>query len=138
MLRKKATLLALIGFVTGALIGIGFCLAKGSDLQGILLSILLGGVYGAVACGSSIVYDIEKWSIARATATHSLFVFSLYILISFTVGWFRLDDPIFWIVIAIMAAAYILIWLIQYLAYKRTIRKMNNELARMKSRADED
>ena len=138
MLWKKATILALIGFVIGVLIGVGFTRGNGSGLREALPHLLLGGIYGAVACGSSIVYDIEKWSIARATATHFLFVFSLYFLIVFTMGWFRLDDPIFWIVIAVMVVAYILIWLFQYLVYKRKIREMNNDLARMKSRTDKD
>ncbi|MBO7662463.1 MAG: DUF3021 domain-containing protein [Clostridia bacterium] len=138
MLWKKATLSALIGFVIGVLIGVGFMQGDLSGLREALPHLLLGGIYGAVACGSSVVYDTEKWSIARATATHFLFVFSLYLLIVFTMDWFRLGDPVFWIVIAVMVMAYILIWLFQYLVYKRKIREMNNDLARMKSRADKN
>jgi hypothetical protein len=48
-------------------------------------------------------------------------------------GWFKLDDPVFWIVVAAMAAAYVLIWLVQYLSYRRTIRKMNENLEKMKA-----
>lgn len=135
---KKATLSALTGFIVGAIIGIGFLLGNWPGLREALPHLLLGGIYGAVACGSSIVYDIEKWSIARATATHFLFVFALYFLIVITMDWFRLDDPGFWILIAAMAVVYILIWLFQCLAYKRKIREMNNDLARMKSMEDED
>ena len=137
---KKATLFALIGFIIGALIGIGFLLAdrERPGLMEALPHILVGGVYGAVAMGSSIVYDIESWSIARATVTHFLACFGLYFLIVITMGWFRLDDPTFWMVIALMVIAYVLIWLFQYLSYKRTIRKMNQELVHMKSKAGKE
>lgn len=139
-MRKKATLLILIGFITGAAIGILFTLARSSEglKASDLPQFLLGGIYGAVAMGSSLVYDIEKWSIARATATHFLLVFALYFLLVTAMGWFRLDDPVFWIVISVMVIAYVLIWLFQYLAYKRKIQAMNEELKKWKSRENAD
>ena len=136
MLWKKATLFSLIGFGIGALVGICFLLGDWPGLKEALPHLFLGGVYGAAAMGSSIVYDIEKWSIARATATHFLFVFALYFLMVVTMGWFRLNDSVFWIVIGAMLLAYVLIWLFQYLSCKRKIRKMNQDLIRMKSKSE--
>ena len=49
-------------------------------------------------------------------------------------GWFSLSDPVFWIVVGTMVAVYILIWLLQYLSYRRQIREMNDELIKWKSR----
>lgn len=133
MLWKKTMLLGLAGFVLGALICIGFMLASSSEgLKAAFPNLLLSGIYGAVAMGSSIVYDIEKWSIARATATHFLLVFALYFLLVISMGWFSLSDPVFWIVVGAMVAGYILIWLLQYLSYKRQIREMNDELKKLK------
>ena len=134
MLWKKATLLGLAGFVLGVLTGIGFMLARSSEgLKAAFPNLLLSGIYSAVVTGSSIVYDIEEWSIARATATHFLLSFSLYFLLALSMGWFRLDDPVFWIVIAVMVVIYVLIWLFQYLSYKRKIREMNHDLKIWKS-----
>ena len=134
MLWKKATLLGLAGFVIGAAIVICLVLLDSQPLQGAFAHIVTGGIYGAVAMGSSVVYSIEKWSIARATATHFLLVFALYFLLVISMGWFRLSDPVFWIVVGTMVAVYILIWLIQYLSYRRQIREMNDELIKWKSR----
>ena len=134
MLWKKATLLGLAGFALGVLTGIGFMLARSSEgLKAAFPNLLLSGIYSAVVTGSSIVYDIEEWSIARATATHFLLSFSLYFLLVLSMGWFRLDDPVFWIVIAVMVVIYVLIWLFQYLSYKRKIREMNHDLKIWKS-----
>ncbi len=134
MLWKKATLLSLAGFVIGAAIVICLVLLDSQPLQGAFAHIVIGGIYGAVAMGSSVVYGIEKWSIARATATHFLLVFALYFLLVISMGWFSLSDPVFWIVVGAMVAGYILIWLLQYLSYKRQIREMNDELIKWKSR----
>ena len=134
MLWKKATLLGLAGFVLGVLTGIGFMLARSSEgLKAAFPNLLLSGIYSAVVTGSSIVYDIEEWSIARATVTHFLLSFSLYFLLVLSMGWFRLDDPVFWIVIAVMVVIYVLIWLFQYLSYRRKIREMNHDLKIWKS-----
>ena len=114
MLWKKATLLGLTGFVLGIMIWAGFALTGGSSegLGDAFPHLLLGGLYGAVAMGGSVAYDVEKWSIARATATHFLLMFGLYCLLVLSMGWFRIEDPVFWIVIAVMAVGYILIWLL--------------------------
>ena len=133
MLWKKATLLGLAGFVIGAAIVICLVLLDSQPLQGAFAHIVISGIYGAVAMGSSIVYDVEKWSITRATATHFLLVFALYFLLVISMGWFSLSDPVFWIVVGTMVAVYILIWLIQYLSYRRQIREMNDELIKWKS-----
>ena len=132
MLWKKATLLGLAGFVIGSLIGICFILAGSYSFREALPHILLGGIYGGAAMSSSIVYDIEKWSITRATATHFVLVFALFFLLVITMGWFSLDTPVFWIVVGAMAAGYVLIWLIQYLSCRRQVRKMNDELKKWK------
>ena len=134
MLWKKATLLGLAGFVIGAAIVICLVLLDSQPLQGAFAHIVIGGIYGAVAMGSSVVYGIEKWSIARATATHFLLVFALYFFLVISMGWFSLSDPVFWIVVGAMVAGYILIWLLQYLSYRRQIREMNDELIKWKSR----
>ena len=135
MLWKKAFLLGLGGFVCGALIGVAFGLFGSPDSGGLTLpNVLMGGFYGAVAMGSSVIYEIEKWSVARATATHFLLAFGLYILLVLSLGWFRIDDPVFWIVIAAMVAVYVLIWGIQYLAYSRKVRTMNKKLEKIRSR----
>ena len=136
MLFKKAIVLGSVGFVIGAMISAGFGLMYGAteSIREVLPHLFPGGLYGAVAMGSTVFYDIEKWSIARATATHFLLVVGLYCVLVFTMGWFRIEDPVFWIVISIMVVGYILIWLFQYLSYKRKIQQMNNELQMLKAK----
>ena len=132
---KKAVLLAVLGYAVGIMIGVIIFLCNSSrSFSEALPYILLSGIPGAIAMGSTVIYDIEKWSIARATLTHFLITFFCLYLVGFALGWFRFWEPAFWIFTAAMIAAYILIWLIQYMAYKRQVRKMNEDLQKWRSR----
>ena len=131
---KKAVMLSILGYLLGVAIGvIVFLSSSEGSLAKSIPYILLSGIPGCVAMGSTVVYDIEKWSVARATVTHFLITFLCFYLLAFALGWFRFGDSLFWTITAAMVAGYIIIWLIQYLIYKRQIRKMNDNLQKRKS-----
>ena len=135
---KKAVLLGALGYAIGIVIGVVIFLCNSSrGFAEALPYILLRGIPGAVAMGSTVIYEIEKWSIARATVTHFLITFGCLYLVGFVLEWFRFGNPVFWIFTGTMLAAYFLIWLVQYLACKRKIRKMNEDLRKWKSREAE-
>ena len=131
---KKAVQLGALGYVLGAAIGVAFFLADSSEGIGKALTyILLSGIPGCVSMGSSVIYSVEKWSIARATVTHFLITFLCFYLISFALDWFRFGDSMFWMITAAMIIGYFVVWLMMYLAYKRQIRKINEGLKKIKS-----
>jgi len=137
---KKGTILALVGFLSGLAVSLFFILTGSSKglTSADLPHLLIGGIYGAVACVSSLLYEIEKWSIARITATHFLSMIILFCLVAFSMGWFTPADSVFWITIGVMAAVYILIWLFMYLSCRREIQKMNDSLEKLKSQKERD
>jgi len=130
---KKAMLLTLLGYACGCLIGLLFSLGGGHDFGEALPNILLGGIPGAIAMGTTVVYDIEKWSILRATVTHFLIVMGVNLLACFVLKWFEPWSTAFWIMIAGELIGYICIWLICYRSYSRTVRRMNSDLKKWKS-----
>ena len=75
-LKKKAIILSIAGFIAGILIGIIISLLTASseetptNLWSRLIYLLAGGIHGAIAMGSSIIYEKEDWSIAGVTITH--------------------------------------------------------------------
>lgn len=109
-------------------------LSGGSFSTGFLmLNILLSAVFGALSMGSSAVYDIEEWSILRATVTHFVIVFASFNIIALPLGWFSFGSIEYWIIHAVMIVVYFLIWLIQYLIYKHKVKELNRELEKWKS-----
>ena len=119
-MRKKAILLGLIGYVCGCVIGLFFALQNENfNIREALPSILLGGIPGAIAMGSAVIYDIEEWSLLRATATHFLVVMGVILFACFLLKWFPPWSPAFWIMLAAELIGYVIIWLIMYYCFRK-------------------
>ena len=84
-------------------------------------------IYGGIAMGSSVFYEIESWGIVRATSSHYLLTMSSFLVANYVLGWFG-TGVVLIITFVCMTVAYIIIWLIQYITYKRQIREINKEL----------
>ncbi len=84
-------------------------------------------IYGGIAMGSSVFYEIESWGIVRATSSHYLLTMSSFLVANYVLGWFG-TGVVLIITFVCMTVAYIIIWLIQYSTYKRQIREINKEL----------
>ena len=111
------------------MIGLFFALQREHFTITVALSqILLGGIPGAIACGSTVIYDIEKWSLLRATFTHFLVVIGVTFLACFVLNWFPPWSTAFWIMLAVEVIGYIIIWLMIYLRYKAEVRNLNKLL----------
>lgn len=137
-MRRKAIMLGLIGYIAGCVIGLCFALRNESfTFAGALPDILLGGIPGAIAMGSSVIYDVEKWSILRATVTHFLITMGAILIGCFVLKWFKPWSALFWIMLAAELAGYILIWLIMHQCYRAKVRKLNEMLRESREKGKE-
>ena len=89
---------------------------------------------GVVGYGGAIVYEFEDWPLFRATFTHYIVTFMTMFMISELLGWF--PHSVLLIVFIIFTAVYGLIWLTEYLVWKKQIRDMNRDLEEMLKRED--
>lgn len=71
------------------------------------------------------MYDVETWSLLRASLVHCLLVLVSYIIVGLTLRWFAADAVSILIVAGMILAAYAIIWLCMYIAWKMEMRKMN-------------
>ena len=134
-MAKKAMLLGLIGYFAGCIIGLCFSLQSESfSFADALPNILLGGIPGAIAMGTTVIYDIDKWSILRVTATHFLIVMGVTFLASFVLKWFKPWSASFWIMLAAELAGYVIVWLIMHLCYQKRVRELNRLLKERQGR----
>ncbi len=136
---KKGFVLGACGFAMGVFIGICMCAVSGGvEFTPInVFYLLVGGLYGAWAMGGSAVYDIEEWSILRCTLTHFIStLLAFYLMGTIQGGWLVIGSTVFWIVTAAFVVCYFIIWLVQYLKYKREVRIMNEELKEFKKKSD--
>lgn len=136
-LLKKSALLGTIGFALGLLVGFGFLIYHG--IQTVVTAngagwtvayMLICGAMGMVNMGTMTLYEIERWSLTRATLTHLAITLATCCGLGLFLGWFNSSTA--WIMLAAFIIAYFIIWLIIYLSYKRRVRKLNEELKHWK------
>lgn len=137
---RDGLLLGAIGFALGVLVGAAILAllihhAPGgrTDPEALIRFILFSGVYGALGMGASVVYRLERWSITRATVTHLLIALGGLYALGLAQGW--LSPSVRGMLLPTLGfiAVYFLIWLAQYLAYRREVSRMNQGVKALKS-----
>ncbi len=134
-LRNKFIIKSLIGFIIGIFIGLFFWFLNSRDYSGtaFVVHLIMSGILGLIAMGGSVAYDIESWGLLKATATHYILVMLDFIIVATLLGWVSsiLEMVVFLVGMTIIYAA---IWLFESFLWKRTIRKMNEQLKEMQER----
>ena len=140
-MRKDFLRRAGMGFPLGVFVGFFIAWASGGfgavilrqefidrfiDLPtAIIAEVLASGLYGAACFGGMAFYEVENWSLAKATALHYLLIAVLFVPIALVMQWVASVGELL-----IMAAAqfvgFFLIWLIIYLRYKAQVKELND------------
>lgn len=108
----------------------------GDPLAAFLLQTLVCMIYGAIGFGGTVIYEFEDWSIIRVTATHFSMLIVCFFITAFFLGWMSPGDVGACVVMVVMwIAAYFLVWLANYIAYKIEISKINDSLTEMKRKS---
>ena len=152
-MKKKVFKLALIGFFLGMLIGnlIAFLTRDkstqplvivspvliertGSVTAAMIVNTLLSGLLGATAWAGVIFHDPDEfdWGMTKAAIYHFLLIMAFNIPIALYCGWCPSDPVSLLIWIAIMAAAYFIVWFIMYLIHKKETAELNELVKRNK------
>ena len=129
----------LINVIISAIEGSGEVVNMYSDIHGgktitlVMLELLTGGVLGLVGNGGSVVYEIEDWSIIKATSIHFVVTMIVYTIVGLFNGWLVPKHSIINVVqYGSMIFAYFMIWLIQYLVCKKSIDDINESVNYLK------
>lgn len=133
-IKNKVMFRLLLGFTLGLIIGIIMYLAfipDGSpvDKKFLILQLIGSALLGVVGYGGAVVYDIESWSLGKATLIHYIASFTVFFIDNTILGWF--PGKIILAAFFSFTAAYVLIWFIEYLGWKKQVRQMNQTLDAM-------
>lgn len=97
----------------------------GSEIGAVTVQTVFSAIYGAAMAGASLVWQKESWSILRQTLSH----LAIISLTTFPVAWFLdwMGHSLGGVLVyfGIFLAVYFIIWLVQYLAMRSRIKKMN-------------
>ena len=100
----------------------------GSEINAVLLQTGLSALIGFGFAASSVIWQLEDWSLAKQTGIY----FLINALVMLPVAWFaRWTERSFKgiaIYFGIFVGIFIIIWGIQYLIWRQKIKKMNEKL----------
>lgn len=147
-MKKKILLRSILGFPVGIAVGylitiaISFvwadghyapCVpelaeAMGNELHAVALQALLCGLLGTGFAASSIIWEIEHWSILKQTGVYFLLISVIMMPVAYFSYWMEHSLAGFLLYFGIFVLIFILIWMIEFLFWKRAVKKMNETL----------
>jgi hypothetical protein len=105
--------------------------------RAIIMQTVLGGLFGMVSYGGTCFFDIEKWSLLRASLVHCLSILITDLIVGGILHWFSFHLISILIVSGSVILIYILIWLALYSHWKRQMREMNTLTKKYKKTIEE-
>ncbi len=101
----------------------------GNQLNATMLEMALSAVLGAAFAGTSIVWELEDWSLARQTGTYFGVTAPVMLVVAYFNDWMghSLSGLLSFFVIYMII--FVMMWLITYLVTKRRIESINREIA---------
>jgi hypothetical protein len=150
-LWRAAALRVLIGFPVGVMISTIFALVNSfvvgdgmfhpvapamlewasSGLAATFWQFILSGILGSICAGTSIIFEIDGWSLTKQTVVHFFALVVPLVSIAILCGWtgsFGFWGITFYLLSALLI--YFVIWVASYQYWKNWIRKANAQLKR--------
>ena len=151
-MKKNIILRGLLGFPIGISIGyvITICTSliwgggyyspcvpelismAGSEIYAVLLQALLCGLIGTCCAASSVIWEIEHWSIVMQTGLYFLIISVVIMPISYLLYWMEHSVAGFLQYFGIFAAIFAGIWITEFIIGKHNVDKMNQKLHKAK------
>jgi len=143
-LKKKAVILSVIGGLCGVFICFTvsqFSSGDGSENVSMgteVLYYIVSFLHGAICCGTTVIYEFESWSILRATLTHFFITLISFYCLGFIQKWLVFGSALFFIVTAAFIVCYFIIWIVNYLSYRRVVKRMNEDIEKLKTEGNSE
>jgi hypothetical protein len=97
----------------------------GGELAAVIFQAALCGVLGAAFAAASLIWEIERWSLAKQTGIYFLVVAAAMLPIAYFAGWMERTLGGFLLYFGIFVAIFVIIWAVQYWIWKSRIKRMN-------------
>ncbi len=151
-MKKKILLRSMIGFPLGIAIGyiitifISLVMGNGyyspcvpeltdlmdKEINAVILQAVLCGFLGAGCAASSVIWEIEHWGIVKQTGIYFIIVSVIMMPIAYLTYWMEHSVIGFLSYFGVFALIFIVIWIIQFIIGKHSVKKMNENLYKTK------
>lgn len=153
-MKKKIILRSLFGFPMGITIGYlitifisliwadGYyspCVPElitimGNEINAVILQTLLCGLLGVGFAASSVIWEIENWSLVKQTGIYFLIISVILMPIAYFAYWMEHTLIGFLSYFGIFAIIFVVIWITQFIIGKHNVNKMNENLYKSKNK----
>ena len=106
----------------------------GNETNAFMVHTLLSGIYGAICFAGTCFYEIEEWSLLKATILHCLLINVSFLTVGLYLGWIPADFNAIAISCSIITGFFFIIWLIMDYRYKKEVKKLNDLLREKKDK----
>lgn len=100
----------------------------GNETTAVIVQMICSLVFGAICSGSSVIWDMEKWSLTKQILIHFAVIVISGIPISYVLNWMPHNLYGALSYVATFIIVYILIGVSIYFSIKAKIKKMNKQL----------
>lgn len=156
-MKKKIVLRSILGFPVGIAIGYlitilislvwanGYyspCVpelisAMGNEINAVILQAFLCGLLGTGLAASSVIWEIENWSIIKQTGIYFMIISVIMLPIAYFAYWMEHSVAGVFSYFGIFVFIFAFIWIVQFVIGKHNVRKMNKNLRNVKGGGDE-
>ncbi len=101
----------------------------GNEINAVILQTALSGVLGAGFAASSVIWEIEDWSIVKQTGIYFSIISLIMLPIAYVAYWMEHSIRGFLVYFGVFALIFAVFWIVFYAIGKRNVRKMNAKLS---------
>ncbi len=100
----------------------------GSEIGAVVIQTLLSGILGSAFAMSSLIWEIDRWSIAKQTGIYFLVISLSMLPIAYITHWIEHSIVGFVIYFSIFIGLFLVIWITFYFIIKTKVKQLNNKL----------
>lgn len=97
----------------------------GNELNAVILQTVLCAVMGMGFAAASVIWELDTWNLAKQSSIYFLIISVIMLPIAYVTNWMKHTVLGVLSYVGIFVAIFIIVWLSQYLLWKRKIKKMN-------------
>ena len=105
----------------------------GNEIRAVIVQTLLCGLLGTGFAASSVIWEIDHWSIVKQSGIYFFIVSVIMMPVAYLTYWMEHSGKGFLSYFGIFALIFVIIWIVQFVRGKNNVRKMNENLYKAKA-----
>lgn len=101
----------------------------GNEINAVIIQTVLCGLLGSGFSVSSVIWEIEHWSIVKQTGLYFLIISVIMLPIAYFMYWMEHSVTGFLSYFGIFILIFAVIWIVQFIIGKKNIKRMNEKLS---------